>query len=71
MKHSLDYWLIELVTNPPSSPLYYTAPSEWGSAVNLATKFNTEAGANAEAEYLRNPKSPHEVVVQGHSWSTN
>jgi hypothetical protein len=68
MALSLDYWLIELVTNPSSSPTYYTAPGIWGSAVDLATKFNTQAGAEAEAAYLKVPGSPHEVVVRGHSW---
>lgn len=61
------YWLIELVTDPPSSALYYTAPGTWGSAVDLATKFHTEAAAKAEADFLQVP-AVHQVVACEHAW---
>jgi hypothetical protein len=61
------YWLIELITDPPSAPIYYTAPGTWGSAVDLATKFHTETAARAEAGFLRIPAA-HSVVPREHAW---
>jgi hypothetical protein len=62
------YWLIELRTKPASSPLYHTSPGIWGSSPDLATKYYTKAGAEAEAEFIRWPGSPHEIVVVDHAW---
>jgi hypothetical protein len=62
------YWLIELVTDPPSAALYYTTPGTWGSAVDLATKFHTEMAAKAEADFLQIPGGVHLVVARDHAW---
>lgn len=61
------YWLLELHT-PGASALFYTSPGNWGSNAQLATKYHTQAAADAEARYLRIPDAPHEVVAVDHLW---
>lgn len=64
------YWLIEVRAaegEPSFTPLYYTAPGIWGSAVDLATKFHTEEAAKAEAKYLQPPRI-HQLVASEHAW---
>lgn len=62
------YWLVELHTVPASTILYYTVPGNWGSAPNLATKYHTKIAAEAEAEFIRYPGSPHSIVAVDHAW---
>lgn len=62
------YWLIELRPMGGGSLMYYTAPNLWGSNVDLATKFHSQAAANAEASFVRIPDSQHEIVAVDHMW---
>lgn len=64
------YWLIEVRAIEGESsftPVYYTAPGVWGSAVDLATKFHTEEAAKAEAKHLQVPLI-HQVIATEHQW---
>ena len=63
-----EYWLIEL--RNPGPAMYYTAPSHWGSNVDLATKFHTQEAASAEARSLPKSLNPETaIIVCEHLWS--
>ena len=58
------YWLIELVGKLE----YYTSPSYWSDSVDLATKYHTQAAAQAEAAAITGP-SGEAVLVTSHVWT--
>ena len=61
------YWLLEIDGAESSDRQWYTSPDTWSNAPNLATKFHTLEGAEAEAKHLRIPHAAR-IEARHHQW---